>query len=455
MALSFSQDIQNLKTKLSSQKSYHQRIKSLNLLKNSIIKNENEILNALKADLGKGAFESYLGEIDFVLHEIDVAINKLKKWMKPTKVRSALTFFPVKSSIYKEPYGCVLIIGPWNYPFQLIMAPLIGAIAAGNVAVLKPSEISVNTSKVLNQIISGPINDFCLCIEGGVEETQALLEEKFDYIFYTGNSFVGKIIMAKAAKYLTPVTLELGGKSPAVVLTKNLDLAAKRIVWGKYFNVGQTCVAPDYVLIRDSDKQEFIKFCDKWIKNFYGENLNKNEDYGRIINHKHFDRIKNYIQDSSVLLSYGENRENLYLGPVLMSADENSAAMKEEIFGPLLPIVSISDLGDAIKFINKSDKPLASYIFCDDSRSRETFLNEVSAGGCVVNDTLIHLSNENLPFGGVGNSGMGAYHGKFSFELFSHQKAVMKRSFLLENSLRYPPYQGKLNFIRKLMKLIS
>lgn len=453
----YNDSIEALRDNLSRLKPIHERVSILHALKNTIIEYSAEIIKALKIDLGKSEFESYLGEIDFVVHEIDIALANIYKWSKPKRVSSSLTFFPVKSSVISEPFGVVLIVGPWNYPFQLILAPLVGAIAAGNAVVVKPSEISTETSKVINKILS--INTFATyikCFEGGIEETTQILSQKFDYIFYTGNAHVGRIIMEKASKHLTPLTLELGGKSPCLVFSKDrIDISAKRIMWGKYFNVGQTCVAPDYIIIPKELEASFVKSCKKWLKAFYGDNLKNNSDYGKIINLKHFKRLESYLTGQEVILG-GERSENdLFFAPTFVKADLNSSLMKEEIFGPILPILTIDDFEDAIKYINKSPKPLACYGFFDSNEYREKLIANVSSGGMVINDTLVHLSNENLPFGGVGESGMGAYHGRYSFDLFSHKKSLMQRSFMFENSLRYPPYKNKLNFIRKLMKFLS
>jgi len=423
-------------------------------LKEVINDHEEAIAEALMQDLGKSKFESIISEVDFVTHEIDMALKNLDRWAKPKKVGSPLTFFPVKSYIYSEPYGKVLIISPWNYPFQLLLDPLVGAIAAGNTAVLKPSEMAPKTTELVEGLFKAHIDPkYIAVVTGAIEETTLLLEQKFDYIFYTGNGAVARIIMAAAAKNLTPLTLELGGKSPCVVLSDNIDLSAKRIIWGKFFNAGQTCVAPDYVLIRKKDKEQFIKSSKKWIKNFYGENVEKCPDYGRIINERHFDRLASYISDSSILHGGTVDKSQKYIEPTIIEADESAKIMSEEIFGPILPLVEIEDLDGAIDYILQSEKPLASYAFLDTEADKDKFIKLVSSGGMVINDTIVHLSNPNLAFGGVGESGMGGYHGKHSFDLFSHQKSVMKRSFLFENNLRYPPYAGKLDLIRKILSI--
>lgn len=432
------------------------RLKNLIKLKSVIQSSEKLISDALKKDLGKSEFESYLSEIDFCLHELNIHIKKLKSWMKPKRVSSSLTFFPVKSYIHSEPYGLVLIIAPWNYPFQLLIAPLIGAMSAGNSVVVKPSEIAPETAKVVEALINDNFAPEVLrAVCGGIPETTALLNEKFDYIFYTGSGNVGKIILEKAAKHLTPVTLELGGKSPCFIYTKELDLSAKRLVWGKFFNAGQTCVAPDYIVISEKDLSEFVTLCKKWINNFYGDSVRHSPDYGRIINSRHFERLESYLEGSEVLLGGELDKDDLYISPTLIRGDLAAKVMQEEIFGPILPIMTSESLSSAIELSKSFDKPLAAYSFLDSKEDKDNFIMNLSSGGMVINDTIIHLSNDKLPFGGVGGSGMGSYHGRFSFDLFSHQKAVMKRSFILENNLRYPPYKNKLSLLRKLMKLIS
>lgn len=439
-----------------SNHSFKSRINNLKLLKNIIESNEELIYKALKHDLGKSRFEAYLSEIDFCLHELNLHIKKLKSWMRGKKVRSALTFFPVKSYIYSEPRGHVLIIAPWNYPFQLLIAPLIGALSAGNSVIVKPSEIASETAAVLERIINENFSpEVVRVINGGIPETTELLNEKFDYIFYTGNGIVGKIILEKAAKYLTPVTLELGGKSPCFVYTKQLDLSAKRIVWGKFFNAGQTCVAPDYIIMPEKDIESFVLHCKKWIKHFYGCSIENSPDYGRIINEKHFKRLKSYLCDAEILFGGDSLEKDLYLSPTIIKANLSHSVMQDEIFGPILPILAQESLSGAINSTLSFDKPLAAYAFLDSREDKERIIHDISAGGMVINDTIIHLSNDKLPFGGVGASGMGAYHGKFSFDLFSHKKAVMKRTYMLEQDFRYPPYTNKLDVVRKLLKIFS
>ena len=436
--------------------SINKRKELLSSLYRSIENCSQEIYQALQLDLGKSKFEAYVSEIDFVLHEIKRAIKMVDSWAKPKRVGSPWVFFPAQSYIYPEPYGKVLIIGPWNYPFMLVLSPLIGALAAGNQAIIKPSEISVETSKIITKVINQVGEpDLISVVEGGIEETSALLDCQFDYIFYTGNGQVGLIILERAAKNLTPTTLELGGKSPCLVYTDRIDLAAKRVVWGKFFNAGQSCVAPDYVLLKPSNKAKFVDACKKWLTHFYGQEIDRSADYGRVINSRHFNRICNYFTDAEVLWGNVRDAKSNYLSPTLLDAKLDSKIMEEEIFGPVLPIIEVDDVSAAIDYIASRDKPLAAYGFFDAESDKQLYIARITAGGMVINDTLIHLSNANLPFGGVGESGIGAYHGHHSFETFSHKKSVMRRSFYFENSLRYPPYAGKLSLIRKILALFG
>lgn len=432
------------------------RIDILKKLKHVININEDNLIHALKLDLGKSEFESCISEIDFINHEIDYFIKHLKKWMKPQKVRNSLVFYPVKSYIYSEPFGTSLIIAPWNYPFQLLISPAVAAIGAGNTVVLKPSEITPATSKLIASMINDNFDPrLLIAIEGAIPETTELLDQKFDYIFYTGNAMVGRIILEKAARNLTPVTLELGGKSPCLVYSDQVDLSAKRIMWGKFFNTGQTCVAPDYVIIPKDSTAEFISSCKKWINVFYGENKEASNDYGRIVSDKHFERLLECLEGADILIGGDSNKESRFISPTILKATKGDKVMEDEIFGPILPIIELDTIGEAIDFVNSSEKPLAAYAFLDSDYQKDRFISEVSSGGMVINDTIVHLTNNKLPFGGVGLSGMGSYHGKFGFDLFGHKKSVMKRSFKLENNLRYPPYENKLRIMRKLIKLFS
>lgn len=433
------------------------RLDMLERLKKAIIANEEAIFEALQKDLGKSQFESYVTEVGFVLSSISFMMNHLKDWMDPEYVKTPAHLQPAKSFIVREPYGSVLIIGPFNYPFQLNMDPLVGAIAAGNCAIVKPSEATVHTSKIIKDILTEIYpQDFVQVVEGGVEETSALIHAPFDYIFFTGSAAVGKIVMKAAAERLTPVTLELGGKSPVIVdQTANLKRAAERIVWGKFVNNGQTCVAPDYVLVHETVKKQLLKEMIICIRNFYGENSAESVDYGRIVNVKHFDRLTELIKQEAKHIVFGGNsdRDDLYISPTILdSVSWEGPAMKEEIFGPILPLLTYSNLGEAIHRISQMPKPLAAYLFSENEMAQDYFLEQLSFGGGCINDTISHVGNIHLPFGGVGASGMNAYHGKASFDLFSHSKSILKKSTKLPVRLGYPPYGNKLAIIKPLLK---
>lgn len=429
------------------------RIEQLKTLKQAIIEHEQSIVEALQADLHKPEVETYLTEIS-VIKEIDYAIKHLQNWTKPQKAAVSWDFFSYSARIYPEPLGVVLIIGPWNYPFNLIISPLIGAIAAGNCAIIKPSEIASHTSDIIAKIIAKHFDPAYLAVvEGGVEASQKLLAEKFDHIFFTGGTAVGKIIMAAAAKYLTPVTLELGGKSPCIVDTDiNLEHTVRRITWGKFINAGQTCIAPDYLLVNKTIKKDLIDGLEKSLKEFYGENPVNSPDYARIISQKHFDRLVSFLKDGEVVIG-GENQPSeRYIAPTLIdNVSLEDSVMQEEIFGPILPIIEYTDIAEAIALINSRPKPLALYLFSQDKNLQKRVLQETSSGGVCINDTVMQVGISSLPFGGVGDSGIGNYHGKASFDTFSHKKSVLQNSFWLDLKWRYAPYQGKLPLIKKLL----
>lgn len=430
------------------------RIEQLKLLKQAIADNEAAIAKALQGDLHKSETESYIGEIGICLEEIKYIIKNIRSWAKPKKVATPITQFLSSARIYYEPLGVVLIIGPWNYPFQLVIAPLVGAIAAGDCAVLKPSEIAPNTSHVLADIISKYFDPgFITVVEGGIETNQQLLQEQFDYIFFTGGGEVGKIVMTAAAKHLTPVTLELGGKSPCIVdADTHLEYTAKRIVWGKFMNAGQTCVAPDYLLVDKKIKNDLIEQIKKCVKEFYGEDPAKSPDYARIISQKHFNRLCGLMKAGHIIIGGDTNPDEKYIAPtVIDGVDWKDPVMEEEIFGPILPVIEYTDLSEAIALVNARPKPLALYFFSNNKQDQKRVLRETSSGGVSINDVVVQLAVSTMPFGGVGASGMGRYHGKASFDTFSHQKSVLDKSFLIDLTLRYPPYQGKLNLIKRLM----
>ena len=431
------------------------RKEKLTGLAKAIKKYENDIYQALKEDLNKSAFESYETEVGIVLAEISHTLKHLNKWTKVKRVSTPIFHFPARSYRYNEPYGKVLIMSPWNYPFQLTLAPLVGAIAAGNQVVVKPSQYSQHTSFMIEKIIKEVFSqDEVTVIQGGRLVNQELLKEKFDYIFFTGSPVVGQVVMEAAAKHLTPMTLELGGKSPCIVDdSAKIDLAAKRIIWGKLLNAGQTCVAPDYLLVARGIKDELVQAMVKYLKEFYGENPLKNPDYPKIINEKHFNRILGLFEGEHLLIGGQTNLEALKIAPTIIDqVTWSSPVMQEEIFGPVLPIIEFDDLDEVIKMINEYPKPLALYYFTKNKNNENKVLSKVSFGGGCINDTIIHLSNPNLPFGGVGQSGMGQYHGKASFDTFSHSKSIIKKSNLLDIYLRYPPFKNHLNLLKKFLK---
>ena len=431
------------------------RISRLRLLKESIIKHEEEILHALKLDLNKSAFEAYETEVGIVLEELKYTLKHLTKWARPKRKRTPVTHFPSSSYLYREPYGSVLIMSPWNYPFQLAMTPLIGSIAAGNCSIVKPSEYSLYTSEIIEKIIkeSSP-EDYISVVRGGRTVNHALLEERFDYIFFTGSVSVGKLVMESAAKHLTPVTLELGGKSPCIVDdTADIDRAAKRIVWGKFLNSGQTCVAPDYLLVHHTEKGKLICAMKKYIRMFYGDTPEMNPEYPKIINPKHFERLIGLLPSGYVTEGGRYNEGSLQISPTILEhVTWESAVMQEEIFGPLLPVLEFSQLEDVLSMINARPKPLALYLFTTKKEHEQAALRTVSFGGGCINDTIIHLSNPNLPFGGVGDSGMGQYHGSHSFFTFSHQKSIIKKSNMVDIPLRYPPFKDHIKLLKRIMR---
>lgn len=433
------------------------RIQLLEQLKKTIMKYENNVLEALHKDLRKNAFEAYTTEIGFVLSSISHVVKHLESWMEPKKVKTPVHLQPAKSFIIREPYGSVLIIGPFNYPFQLVMEPLIGAIAGGNCAVVKPSEMTIHTTAVVKQIIEEALPpELVRVVEGGIDETTALIHAPFDYIFFTGSVKVGKLVMAAAADNLTPVTLELGGKSPAIVdQTASLTKAAERIAWGKFANAGQTCVAPDYVLIHESVKDAFIQQLKKVIRRFYGKDVFQSNDYGRIVNEKHFDRLAAILKEDQQHVVFGgrTRRQDLFIEPTIVADFQwSSASMKDELFGPILPILPFTNLGEVIHRVRKLPKPLAAYMFTENEEAAQYFLRQLPFGGGCINDTITHVGNINLPFGGVGSSGMNAYHGEASFKLFTHEKSIMRKTTAISTNVAYPPYGNKLAFVKRLLQ---
>jgi len=431
------------------------RKESLKKLLHIILENEDAIIKALHDYFKKPPFEAILTETNYVVSDLKKTIKSIHNWAKPKKVLPAIVNFPSRDFIYKEPYGRVLIIAPWNYPFQLALCPLIAAIAAGNSVVLKPSELTPNTSKIIAKIIEKTFDvNHAEAIEGGVAISQELLSQRWDYIFFTGSVAVGKIIAKAAAENLTPVTLELGGKSPCIVdETANLKLAAKRIVWGKFINAGQTCIAPDYILVQTKIKPQLIAYLKAEIINAYGENPEISSDFPRIINQKNWQRLCYLLEGNNILFGGNGHAESNYLAPTLVDEPSlESALMKDEIFGPILPVLAYDQATDLKKTISKYEKPLALYVFTENISFAESIIQEFSFGGGCINDTIIHLANPRLPFGGVGHSGIGAYHGRLSFDTFSHKKAIVKKANWLDLPMRYAPYANKLNTLRKLLK---
>ncbi len=423
-------------------------------LERMMVEQEAAITEALKQDLGKPALESWTAEISYVAGDAAYCRKKLKRWAKPRKVTTPSVAMPGKSWVQPEPLGTVLIIGAWNYPLQLVLAGYAAAIAAGNCAILKPSELSPATSKLMAKIVPEYMDSDCVrVVEGAIPETTALLELPFDHILYTGNGNVARIIMAAAAKHLTPVTLELGGKSPCVVLPDaNLETTARRITWGKFSNAGQTCIAPDYILTDAETEAKLLPLIENAIRDMYGDDPESSDSYGRIVNERHFDRITGLVQSGEVAIGGQNNRESRFIAPtVLTGVSMDSAVMQEEIFGPVLPIVRSNNLDAAIDFIRDGDKPLAGYIFTGDEAAGTRFVDEVSCGSTCINDTMMFMMVHELPFGGVGGSGMGAYSGEHGFNTFSHMKAVMKRGWWPDPALRYAPYtQKKFDWLRRL-----
>ncbi len=425
-------------------------------LQKELLARETQIEEALKADLNKSPFESFMCELGMVLDELHYALSHMEKWAKPRRVPTPFSQFPGKSRIYKEPFGCVLIMAPWNYPLLLSLEPLIGAVAAGNCVVLKPSAYAPHTSRVLAELIKAAFSpEYVWVVEGGREENQLLLEERFDFIFFTGSVSVGKTVMAKASRFLTPIALELGGKSPCIIdETADLPLAARRLAFGKLLNAGQTCVAPDYVLVHHSVREELLNLLKENIQTFLGEHPEQNPEFPRIINAKHFQRLTDLLEaEKSSIWFGGETNGKDTIAPTLVLASPDSPSMEDEIFGPILPILSYQDPEEAFRLIRSREKPLALYLFTRDKAMIRRVIREVSFGGGCVNDTIVHLASHHLPFGGVGSSGMGSYHGRKSFETFTHEKSILHRGLRPDLTLRYHPYTPeKFRLLKKVLK---
>lgn len=431
------------------------RIAHLNLLKEYIQINEMDILEALKMDLGKPYFEGYATEVGYILESITHTVKNLKKWAKDELVKSPIHQVPSKAFVRYEPYGTVVVIAPFNYPFQLLMEPVIGAIAAGNTVIAKPSEYTPETSTMIQLIMKECFTeDYVAVVRGGRELTTELIHAPVDYIFFTGSVPVGKIVMKAAAERLTPITLELGGKSPTIVhKDANIEIAAKRIAWGKFMNTGQTCIAPDYIYVHEEVKDALLGELEKTLQEFYGEDPLLSEDYGKIVNERHYDRLVKLLDQEKIAIGGEIDKDTLYIAPtVLENVTWDDAVMADEIFGPILPILTYTDLNETLKLISDKPKPLALYLFSESEIIQSIVMEKVSFGGGCINDTLMHVANPNLPFGGVGASGMGYYHGRESFVTFSHRKAIHKKSTRVETGLAFPPYKNKIALVRKLMK---
>ena len=445
--------MQDIETIVSRQRDYYMtgetlslqhRMTALKKLKQAIRRHEKELAEAMHTDLGKSATESYMCEIGLTLSEISYVQSHLSGWVKPENRWTPLTNFPARSQVVHDPYGVVLVMSPWNYPVLLTLEPLVGAIAGGNCVCLKPSAYSPATSAVMERLVSETFPpEFVTVITGGRQENQALLDQHFDYIFFTGGVSVGRMVMERAARHLTPVTLELGGKSPVVIDSRcNLRLAARRIAFGKFLNVGQTCIAPDYVLCHADVHDRFIQLLREEVTAMYGAQPLSNPDYGKIINRKHFDRLCGLFQDSEKVVHGGlADAATLRIAPTIMdNVTADDAVMQEEIFGPVLPILTVRHLDEAFAFISSRPHPLALYLFSDDKRVQRRFMHGLQFGGGCINDTIMHIASSTMPFGGVGNSGMGGYHGRYSFDTFTHAKSVVRKYNWLDLPLRYQPY---------------
>ena len=437
-----------------------QKTKSLNYrkiylekLKEVLIKNEDLLYEAIYEDFGKSKFDTFTTEISFVLKDIDYFLKNLKSLSEPKRMRTNLANQLGSSKIHSDPLGCTLVIGAWNYPYQLSLSPMVAALAAGNTCILKPSEMAENSMKAMAKIINENFpKEYLFVAEGGVEEITEILKLKFDKIFFTGSPKVGQIIYEAAAKHMTPVVLELGGKSPAIVTSSaNFEVAAKRIVWGKFLNAGQTCVAPDYILVDEKVKDSFLDSLKSYIQKFNYQP--GSEQYTRIINDRNFERLVKLIDNDKIFYGGKTDASIKYIEPtILQNVTWDDAVMQEEIFGPILPVLTFKNFNEALLQIAEHEKPLSAYLFTDDSEEKENFVSKISFGGGCINDVVMHLSNDNIPFGGVGNSGIGNYHGKFGFEAFSHQKAILNRATWGEPDLKYPPYTDKkLEWIKKLL----
>ncbi|CAN5657807.1 aldehyde dehydrogenase [soil metagenome] len=422
---------------------------TLERLRDLMDEREEQLLDALAADFGKPRFETWVTELGYIVTDINHSLAHLSSWMQPERVATPLAFKPGSSHVVPEPVGVACVIAPWNYPIQLLLAPMVAAIAAGNAVVGKPSELTPHASATVSALIEALADPAIAVVQGGVAETTELLAQRFDHILYTGNSRVARVVMRAAAENLTPVTLELGGKSPAIVSRNaNVDVAARRIAWGKFINAGQTCIAPDYVLVERPVHDELVAAIGTHITEFYGDDPQASSDYARIVNEPHFHRLEKLMDSGTVAIGGNTDTDTLYIAPtVLTGIKTDDPVMGEEIFGPILPVIAVDSMTEAIEFVQQraadGDKPLALYAFSESDDENDRVIEGTSSGGVCVNGTLMHFSNPNLPFGGVGESGMGSYHGKFGFDTFSHLRGVHTRSTKIDPAMLYPPYTAK------------
>jgi aldehyde dehydrogenase (NAD+) len=436
-------------------KSVEYRLEALKKLKKAIVENVNAISAALKSDLGKSEFESYESEIGIVLEELGNHIKNLYKWSRPERKATPLTIFPSVSRIYSEPFGVALIISPWNYPFQLLINPLVGAISAGNCAVLKTSPYAPAFAELIDNIISEIFPpEYVTVVHGGRDVNKLLLDQKFDYIFFTGSPQLGRTVMKAAAENLTPVTLELGGKSPCIVdADANIEVAARRIVWGKFLNAGQTCIAPDYMFAHKSIKAKLLECMKAEIVKQFSENPKNSPDFPRIVNQKAFERLKLLMQHGDIVCGGQTDREEKYIAPTIIdNVMPDYPIMQEEIFGPLLPVMDFENIEDVIGFVRDREKPLAFYYFSENKKKAEYLLKRTTSGGGCINDVIVHIANKNIPFGGVGNSGIGKYHGRLSFDTFSNKRSIVSSTTKIDIPVKYAPYGNKIRLLKMLLK---
>jgi aldehyde dehydrogenase (NAD+) len=433
------------------------RREQLQKLSAALERHESALLAALQADLGKSPFQSYASELGLVQAEIRDALKHLDRWTRPQRRCTPWFVAPARGWVQAEPFGVTLILGPWNYPVQLLLTPLVSAIAAGNCAVLKPSELAPRTAEAITALVRETFaEEFISVVNGGADVAEALLAERFDKIFFTGSTRVGRTVMTAAAKHLTPVTLELGGKCPTLVCGEaDVELAAKRIAWGKFLNAGQTCVAPDFVLVQRGGRERFVAAMTKSLRLFYGDNASRSADYGRIVNERHFTRLVNYLRDGKVAHGGAHDAKSLFIAPtILTEVSPDSPVMQEEIFGPILPVLEFENLDDAFAILHGRPTPLALYVFTNDRATKTRVLAEARSGGACVNDVVSHMVGTGLPFGGLGESGLGAYHGRAGFEAFSHQRAVLRRATWLDTPFRYPPERLSLGGLKRAMRFL-